>query len=125
MAKNPNNQTANENKIEQVFSLQAIFSKTDSILTGGAKKAIYKPEIFIGLTKEEKRHRRTQLRNKLDAFISESIKCRKDETKLDALRKVWKEYAKAIYINVDCVCDSNRKTENSESIKNFLSLMNK
>ena len=65
-----------------------------------------------------------KLRKKLEAFIAEFIASNKNTEKRKALKKAWQEYAKQVYINVECIVDANANTEKKDTIKNFLSAMN-
>ena len=49
---------------------------------------------------------------------------KRNEEKRKALRKVWQEYAKQVYINSACIVDANTNTEKKDTIKNFLLAMN-
>lgn len=86
---------------------------------------IYRKEIFAECkTDKEKKNLRMKLRKKLDAFITELIASNKNTEKRKALKKAWQEYAKQVYINVECIVDANANTEKKDTIKNFLSAMN-
>lgn len=86
---------------------------------------IYRKEIFAECkTDKEKKNLRMKLRKKLDAFIAEFIAGNKNAEKRKALKKAWQEYAKQVYINVECIVDANANTEKKDTIKNFLSAMN-
>lgn len=89
------------------------------------RKSIYKKEIFAECkTDKEKKNLRMKLRKKLDAFIAEFIASNKNIEKRKALKKAWQEYAKQVYINVNCIVDANANTEKRDTIKNFLLAMN-
>lgn len=64
-----------------------------------------------------------KLRKKLDAFIAEFIASNKNTEKRKALKKAWQEYAKQVYINVNCIVDANANTEKGTQSK-FLLAMN-
>lgn len=106
--------------------------KANEILTIGneifsisGRKSIYRKEIFTECkTDKEKKNLRMKLRKKLDAFIAEFIASNKNAEKRKALKKAWQEYAKQVYINVECIVDANANTEKKDTIKNFLSAMN-
>lgn len=86
---------------------------------------IYRKEIFAECkTNKEKKNLRMKLRKKLGAFIAEFIASSKNAEKRKALKKEWQEYAKQVYINVECIVDANANTEKKDTIKNFLSAMN-
>ena len=89
------------------------------------RKSIYRKEIFVECkTDRDKKNLRMKLRKKLDSFIAEFIATSKNEEKRKALKKVWQEYAKQVYINTACIVDSNANIEKRNTIKNFLLAMN-
>lgn len=89
------------------------------------KSSIYKKEIFAECkTDKEKKNLRMKLRKKLDAFIAEFIASNKNIEKRKALKKAWQEYAKQVYINANCIVNTNANTEKRDTIKNFLFAMN-
>lgn len=97
----------------------------NEIFSTSERKSIYRKEIFAGCkTDKEKKNLRMKLRKKLDAFIAEFIASNKNAEKREALKKAWQEYAKQVYINVECIVDANANTEKKDTIKNFLSAMN-
>lgn len=97
----------------------------NEIFSTSEKKSIYRKEIFAECkTDKEKKNLRMKLRKKLDAFLAEFIASSKNVEKRKALKKVWQEYAKQVYINVECIVDANANTEKKDTIKNFLSAMN-
>ena len=97
----------------------------NEIFSTSERKSIYRKEIFSECkTDREKKNLRMKLRKKLDAFIAEFIASNKNAEKRKALRKAWQEYAKQVYINVECIVDANANTEKKDTIKNFLSAMN-
>lgn len=97
----------------------------NEIFSTSEKKSIYRKEIFAECTTDkEKKNLRMKLRKKLDAFIAEFIASNKNAEKRKALKKAWQEYAKQVYINVECIVDANANTEKKDTIKNFLSAMN-
>lgn len=97
----------------------------NEIFSTSEKKSIYRKEIFAECkTDKEKKNLRMKLRKKLDAFIAEFIASNKNAEKREALKKAWQEYAKQVYINVECIVDANANTEKKDTIKNFLSAMN-
>lgn len=97
----------------------------NEIFSTSERKSIYKKEIFTECkTDKEKKNLRMKLRKKLDAFIVEFISSNKNAEKRKALKKAWQEYAKQVYINVECIVDANANTEKKDTIKNFLSAMN-
>ena len=62
---------------------------------------------------------------KENQFIAKkSLQSVKRTKKRKALKKAWQEYAKQVYINVECIVDANANTEKKDTIKNFLSAMN-
>lgn len=97
----------------------------NEILSTRERKSIYRKEIFVEYkTDKEKKNLRMKLRKKLDAFIAEFIASNKNAEKRKALKKAWQEYAKQVYIDVECIVDANANTEKKDTIKNFLSAMN-
>lgn len=97
----------------------------NEIFSTSERKSIYKKEIFVECkTDKEKKNLRMKLRKKLDSFIAEFISSSKNAEKRKALKKAWQEYAKQVYINVECIVDANANTEKKYTIKNFLSAMN-
>lgn len=97
----------------------------NEIFSTNEKKSIYRKEIFAEYkTDKEKKNLRMKLRKKLDAFLAEFIASDKNAEKREALKKAWQEYAKQVYINVECIVDANANTEKKDTIKNFLSAMN-
>lgn len=102
-----------------------ILSIGNEIFSTSERKSIYRKEIFAECkTDKEKKNLRMKLRKKLDAFIAEFITSNKNAEKRKALKKAWQEYAKQVYINVECIVDANANTEKKDTIKNFLSAMN-
>lgn len=102
-----------------------ILSIGNEIFSTSERKLIYRKEIFAECkTDKEKKNLRMKLRKKLDAFITEFIASSKNVEKRKALKKAWQEYAKQVYINVECIVDANANTEKKDIIKNFLSAMN-
>lgn len=99
--------------------------KANEIFSTSGRKSIYRKEIFAECkTDKEKKNLRMKLRKKLDASIAEFIASSKNTEKRKALKKAWQEYAKQVYINVECIVDANANTEKKDTIKNFLSAMN-
>lgn len=97
----------------------------NEIFSTSERKSIYRKEIFAEYkTDKEKKNLRMKLRKKLDAFITEFIASNKNAEKRKALKEAWQEYAKQVYINVECIVDANANTEKKDTIKNFLSAMN-
>lgn len=97
----------------------------NEIFSTSERKSIYRKEIFAECTTDkEKKNLRMKLRKKLDAFIAEFIASNKNAEKRKALKKAWQEYAKQVYLNVECIVDANVNTEKKDTIKNFLSAMN-
>lgn len=97
----------------------------NEIFSTSERKSIYRKEIFAEYqTDKEKKNLRMKLRKKLDAFIAEFIASNKNAEKRKALKKAWQEYAKQVYINVECIVDANANTEKKDTIRNFLSAMN-
>lgn len=102
-----------------------ILALGNEIFSTSERKSIYRKEIFAECkTDKEKKNLRMKLRKKLDAFIAEFIASSKNVEKIKALKEAWQEYAKQVYINVECIVDANANTEKKDTIKNFLSAMN-
>lgn len=102
-----------------------ILALGNEIFSTSERKSIYRKEIFAECkTDKEKKNLRMKLRKKLDAFIAEFIASSKNVEKRKALKEAWQEYAKQVYINVECIADANANTEKKDTIKNFLSAMN-
>ena len=97
----------------------------NEIFSTSERKSFYRKEIFAECkTDKEKKNLRMKLRKKLDAFIAEFVASNKNTEKRKELKKAWQEYAKQVYINVECIVDANANTEKKDTIKNFLSAMN-
>lgn len=97
----------------------------NELFSANERKSIYKKEIFSDCTTDrERKNLRMKLRKKLDNFLAEFIASAKNKEKRAALKKAWKDYAKNVYINVDCIVDANANTEKRGTIANFLKEMN-
>ena len=108
-----------------IMKANEILAIGNEIFSTNERKSIYRKEIFAEYkTDKEKKNLRMKLRKKLDAFIAEFIASNKNVEKRKALKKAWQEYAKQVYINVECIVDANANTEKKDMIKNFLSAMN-
>ena len=99
-------------------------------LVKGAKssKTIYKKEIFAECkTDKEKKHLRIKLRRHLKSFIASAFTYQqtKQNEKLNALKKDWREYAKQVYQNAEIICDGNANDDFAKDCKNFLQVMSK
>lgn len=102
-----------------------ILSIGNDIFTTSERKSIYRKEVFQDCrTDKEKKVLRMKLRKKLDCFIAEFLSSSKNAEKRKLLQEAWQKYAKQVYINVECIVDSNANTEKKETIKNFLAAMN-
>lgn len=102
-----------------------ILSIGNEIFSTNERKSIYKKKSLQNAKPtKKKRNLRMKLRKKLDAFIAEFIASNKNTEKRKALKKAWQEYAKQVYINVNCIVDANANTEKRDTIKNFLLAMN-
>lgn len=107
-----------------------IFEIGSSNLVKGAKssKTIYKKEIFAECkTDKEKKHLRIKLRRHLKSFIASAFTYQqtKQNEKLQALKKDWKEYAKQVYQNAEIIVDGNANDDFAKDCKNFLQVMSK
>lgn len=102
-----------------------ILALGNEIFSTNERKSIYRKEIFVECkTDKEKKNLRMKLRKKLDAFLAEYIASTKNADKRNALKKIWAEYAKEVYINVNCIVDANANTEKRGLISQFLEAMN-
>lgn len=89
-------------------------------------KSIYKNSLFEDCkTDKEKKSLRIKLRRKLQNFLGTFLQVEKNPTKIKELQKVWKEYAKEVYNNVNEIVDNNSTQDNKELVKRFISVMNK
>ena len=109
---------------------QNIFEIGASNLVKGTKssKTIYKKEIFADCkTDKEKKHLRIKLRRHLKSFIASAFTYQqtKQNDKLQALKKDWREYAKQVYQNTEIICDGNANDNFAKDCKNFLQVMSK
>lgn len=102
------------------------FGKEILISNSKNRKSIYKNSLFEDCkTDKEKKSLRIKLRRKLQNFLGTFLQVEKDPTKIKELQKVWKEYAKEVYNNVNEIVDNNSTQDNKELVKRFISVMNK
>ena len=102
------------------------FGKEILISNSKNRKSIYKNSLFEDCkTDKEKKSLRIKLRRKLQNFLGTFLQVEKNPTKIKELQKVWKEYAKEVYNNVNEIVDNNSKQDNKELVKRFISVMNK
>lgn len=102
------------------------FGKEILISNSKNRKSIYKNSIFEDCkTDKEKKSLRIKLRRKLQNFLGTFLQVEKNPTKIKELQKVWKEYAKEVYNNVNEIVDNNSTQDNKELVKRFISVMNK
>lgn len=102
------------------------FGKEILISNSKNRKSIYKNSLFEDCkTDKEKKSLRIKLRRKLQNFLGTFLQVEKNPTKIKELQKVWKEYAKEVYNNVNEIVDNNSTHDNKELIKRFISVMNK
>lgn len=102
------------------------FGKEILISNSKNRKSIYKNSLFEDCkTDKEKKSLRIKLRRKLQNFLGTFLQVEKNPTKIKELQKVWKEYAKEVYNNVNEIVDNNSTQDNKELIKRFISVMNK
>lgn len=102
------------------------FGKEILISNSKNHKSIYKNSIFEDCkTDKEKKSLRIKLRRKLQNFLGTFLQVEKNPTKIKELQKVWKEYAKEVYNNVNEIVDNNSTQDNKELVKRFISVMNK
>lgn len=102
------------------------FGKEILISNSKNRKSIYKNSLFEGCKSDkEKKSLRIKLRRKLQNFLGTFLQVEKNPTKIKELQKVWKEYAKEVYNNVNEIVDNNSTQDNKELVKRFISVMNK
>lgn len=102
------------------------FGKEILISSSKNRKSIYKNSLFEDCkTDKEKKSLRIKLRRKLQNFLGTFLQVEKNPTKIKELQKVWKEYAKEVYNNVNEIVDNNSTQDNKELVKRFISVMNK
>lgn len=102
------------------------FGKEILISNSKNRKSIYKNSLFEDCkTDKEKKSLRIKLRRKLQNFLGTFLQVEKNPTKIKELQKVWKEYAKEVYDNVNEIVDNNSTQDNKELVKRFISVMNK
>lgn len=110
------------------MATKSIFEIGSTNLVKGAKssKTIYKKEIFADCkTDKEKKHLRIKLRRHLKNFIASAFTYQqtKQNEKLQALKKDWKEYAKAVYQNAEIIVDGNASEDFAKDCKKFLQVI--
>lgn len=102
------------------------FGKEVLISNSKNRKSIYKNSLFEDCkTDKEKKSLRIKLRRKLQNFLGTFLQVEKNPTKIKEIQKVWKEYAKEVYNNVNEIVDNNSTQDNKELVKRFISVMNK
>ena len=102
------------------------FGKEILISNSKNRKSIYKNSLFEDCkTDKEKKSLRIKLRRKLQNFLGTFLQVEKNPTKIKELQKVWKEYAKEVYNNVNEIVDNNSTQDSKELVKRFISVMNK
>lgn len=102
------------------------FGKEVLISNSKNRKSIYKNSLFDECKSDkEKKSLRIKLRRKLQSFLGTFLQVEKNPTKIKELQKVWKEYAKEVYNNVNEIVDNNSTQNNKELVKRFISVMNK
>jgi len=102
------------------------FGKEILISNSKNRKSIYKNSLFDECKSDkEKKSLRIKLRKKLQNFLGTFLQIEKNPTKIKELQKVWKEYAKEVYNNVNEIVDNNSTQDNKELVKRFISVMNK
>lgn len=102
------------------------FGKEILISNSKNRKSIYKNSLFEDCkTDKEKKSLRIKLRRKLQNFLGTFLQVEKNPTKIKELQKVWKEYAKEVYNNVNEIVDNNSLQDKKELVKRFISVMNK
>ena len=102
------------------------FGKEILISNSKNRKSIYKNSLFEDCKSDkEKKSLRIKLRRKLQNFLGTFLQAEKNPAKIKELQKVWKEYAKEVYNNVNEIVDNNSTQDNKELVKRFISVMNK
>lgn len=102
------------------------FGKEVLISNSKNRKSIYKNSLFDECKSDkEKKSLRIKLRRKLQNFLGTFLQVEKNPTKIKELQKVWKEYAKEVYNNVNEIVDNNSTQDNKELVKRFISVINK
>lgn len=102
------------------------FGKEILISNSKNRKSIYKNSLFDECKSDkEKKSLRIKLRRKLQNFLGTFLQVEKNPVKIKELQKVWKEYAKEVYNNVNEIVDNNSTQDNKELVKRFISVMNK
>lgn len=102
------------------------FGKEVLISNSKNRRSIYKNSLFEDCKSDkEKKSLRIKLRRKLQNFLGTFLQVEKNPTKIKELQKVWKEYAKEVYNNVNEIVDNNSTQDNKELVKRFISVMNK
>lgn len=102
------------------------FGKEILISNSKNRKSIYRNSLFEDCkTDKEKKSLRIKIRRKLQNFLRTFLQVEKNPTKIKELQKVWKEYAKEVYNNVNEIIDNNSTQDNKELVKRFISVMNK
>lgn len=102
------------------------FGKEILISNSKNRKSIYKNSLFDECKSDkEKKSLRIKLRRKLQNFLGTFLQVEKNPTKIKELQKVWKEYAKEVYNNVNEIVDNNSTQDNKELVKRFISVMSK
>lgn len=102
------------------------FGKEVLISNSKNRKSIYKNSLFEDCKSDkEKKSLRIKLRRKLQNFLGTFLQVEKNPTKIKELQKVWKEYAKEVYNNVNEIVDNNSTQDNKELVKRFIFVMNK
>ena len=89
-------------------------------------KVSTKKELFAECkTDKEKKALRIKLRKKLYNFFATFLQVEKNPQKLNELKKLWKDYAKDVYLDVSDIIENNAKEDNIKLAKRFLSAINK
>lgn len=105
-----------------------ILAKGNEILAinSNNRKSIYKKELFAECkTDKEKKALRIKLRKKLYNLFATFLQVEKNPQKLNELKKLWKDYAKNVYLDVSDIIENNAKDDNIKLAKRFLSVMSK
>lgn len=115
---------------KKVSKLDEILAKNESKFANVVRKGatIYKPELFDGLNKDEKKSQRIKLRRIRERYekIHFQIENNKDENKqslLNDLRKEFLNYAKEVYVDVTKLIDSNTSVDGQRDTERFLNFL--
>lgn len=103
-----------------------IFNLGKDVLQSNVRNGstLYNANLFVDMNSKEKKSLRIKLRREKDKYISTFVISKNDKAKMDALKKVWFEYSKKVYVDVNKIIDSNSTEQNKKDALNFLNAMN-